>query len=166
MALAIAGAASDKKALDIVIMKMRKMSSVCDYFVIASGTSTTHVRALSDNITKKLKEKGQSLWHSEGEREASWILLDFGDVVCHLFLKETRVFYNLEGLWGKAPQEHFDTSTGSVSTLSKRAIAKVKRARRRVEEKKPGAKRAKAKKPKKVTRLSKKRKKRSKKQTH
>ena len=104
----MAGAASDKKALDIVIVKMmKKMSSVCDYVVIASGTSTTHVRALSDNITRVLKEKGQSLWHIEGEREASWILLDFGDVVCHLFLEETRAFYDLEGLWSKAKQESF-----------------------------------------------------------
>ena len=103
----MANAASDKKALDIVIVNTKKMSSVCDYLVIASGTSTTHVRALSDNIKMELKQKGQSLWHSEGEREASWILLDFGDVVCHLFLEETRAFYNLEGLWDKAPQERF-----------------------------------------------------------
>ena len=104
----MARAASDKKALDIVIVKTKKMSSVCDYLVIASGTSTTHVRALSDNITRVLKEKGQSLWHIEGEREASWILLDFGDVVCHLFLEDTRAFYNLEELWGEAPQERFE----------------------------------------------------------
>ena len=86
---------------------MRKVASFCDYFVIASGTSTTHVRALSDNIIKESKARGHSLWHIEGEREASWILLDFGDVVCHLFLEETRAFYNLEGLWDKAPQERF-----------------------------------------------------------
>jgi len=108
LALAIAGVASDKKALDIIIVKMKKMSSVCDYFVIASGTSTTHVRALSDNIIKELKSRGQTLWHSEGEREASWILLDFGDVVCHLFLQDKREFYNLEDLWRKAPQERFE----------------------------------------------------------
>ena len=108
MALVIARAVSDKKALDIVIIKMKKMSSVCDYFVVASGTSTTHVRALSDNIVRVLKLKGQSLWHIEGEREASWILLDFGDVVCHLFLEEMRAFYNLEKLWGEAPQERFE----------------------------------------------------------
>ena len=101
----MAGAASDKKALDIVIIKMKKMSSVCDYFVIASGTSTTHVRALSDNITRELKTKGQSLWHIEGEREASWILLDFGDVVCHLFLEEARAYYNLAELWMSAPKK-------------------------------------------------------------
>ena len=84
---------------------MKKMSSVCDYFVIASGTSTTHVRALSDNIIRELKLKGQSLRHIEGEREASWILLDFGDVVCHLFLEDTRAFYDLEGLWKPKPKK-------------------------------------------------------------
>ena len=77
------------------------MSSVCDYFVIATGTSTTHVRALSDSIIAKLKERGQPLRHVEGEREASWVLLDFGDVVCHLFLEETRARYALEKLWGR-----------------------------------------------------------------
>ncbi|MCX5685884.1 MAG: ribosome silencing factor [Candidatus Omnitrophica bacterium] len=106
-ALAIAGAASDKKALDIVLVKMKKMSSVCDWFVIASGTSTTHTRAIADNIVKKLKEKREKLWHKEGEREASWILLDYGDVVAHIFLEETRAFYDLERLWGDAPQERF-----------------------------------------------------------
>ncbi len=105
MALALAAGASDKKALDIVIISMKKMSSVCDYFVIASGTSTTHVRALSDNIIKTAKEKGHSLLHKEGEREASWILLDFGAVVCHLFLEKTRAFYDLEGLWREKPKE-------------------------------------------------------------
>ena len=108
MALAIAGAASEKKALDITIMKMRKVSSVCDYFVIASGASTTQVNAISENIEKRLKEKGEKLLHIEGEREASWILLDYGDVVCHVFLDETRRFYGLERLWRKAPQERFE----------------------------------------------------------
>ncbi|MDO8525474.1 MAG: ribosome silencing factor [Candidatus Omnitrophota bacterium] len=103
----MAAAISDKKALDIIIVNMKKMSSVCNYCVIASGTSTTHVRALSDNIIRVLKLKGQNAWHIEGEREASWILSDFGDVVCHLFLEGTRNFYDLEGLWKKAPQEHF-----------------------------------------------------------
>ena len=107
MALAIAGAASEKKALDITIMKMRKVSSVCDYFVIASGASTTQVNAISENIEKRLGEKGERLSHIEGEREASWILLDYGDVVCHVFLDETRRFYGLERLWRKAPQERF-----------------------------------------------------------
>ena len=128
----MARAASDKKALDILIIKMKKMSSVCDYFVIASGTSTTHVRALSDNITRELKAKGESLWHIEGEREASWILLDFGDVVCHLFLEDKREFYNLEELWGGAPQERFEEHTPKKRAPKKnkkpaKKIGKIKR---------------------------------------
>lgn len=133
MALAVAGAASEKKALDIVIMKMRKMSSVCDYFVIASGTSTTHVRALSDNIASVLREKGQRLRHVEGEREASWILLDFGSVVCHLFLEDTRRFYDLERLWAKAPREKFkEAKRKSKRTKPARsAVKKKKKAKKR-----------------------------------
>ena len=86
---------------------MKKMSSVCDWFVIAGATSTTHARAVTDNIVKTLKAKHQRPWHIEGEREASWILLDYGDVVAHIFLEETRAFYDLERLWGDAPQEYF-----------------------------------------------------------
>ena len=86
---------------------MRKFSSVCDYFVIASGTSTTQVRAISDHIIRTLREKGASLRHVEGEREASWILIDFGDVVGHVFLEDTRKFYNLEELWSDAPRSRF-----------------------------------------------------------
>ena len=126
----MANAASDKKALDILIINMKKMSSVCDYFVIASGTSTTHVRALSDNIIRELKGKGQSLWHVEGEREASWILLDFGDVVCHLFLEDTRKFYDLEGLWSEAPQERFEERRPKKRIpRRKKAATKVKKSR-------------------------------------
>ena len=89
-------------------MKMKKMSSVCDYFVIASGTSTTHVRAISDNILRVMRQRGQRAWHAEGEREASWILLDYGDVVCHVFLDQTRRFYELEKLWAGGPIERFE----------------------------------------------------------
>jgi ribosome-associated protein len=126
LALAIATAASDKKALDIVIVKMKRMSSVCDYLVIATGTSTTHTRALSENIIKSLKEKGQPARHVEGGREASWILIDFGDVVCHLFLEETRSFYDLEHLWAKAPQEHFKDKPQGKSKKKVQAKKKAK----------------------------------------
>ena len=86
---------------------MRKIPSVCDYFVIASGSSTTQAKAISDNIIEKLKTKGERLWHAEGEREALWILLDFGDVIAHIFTDEMRKFYELERLWGDVPQDKF-----------------------------------------------------------
>jgi ribosome-associated protein len=103
--LAIVKAASDKKALDIVTLDMRKFPSVSNYFVIASGSSTTQVRAISENIADVLKEKGQRVWHAEGAREALWVLLDCGDVVAHVFLEETRRFYGLEKLWGALPKK-------------------------------------------------------------
>ena len=135
------------------------MSSVCDYFVIASGTSTTHTRALSDNIRKSLKDKGQSLRHIEGEREGSWILLDFGDVVCHIFLEATRAFYNLENLWAEAPQEYFVEKARGKKVLIKKLGAKKML-------KKKSAKKVKAKsKPKSKSRPRQKVKARSKKKT-
>ena len=105
--MAIAAAASDKKALDTVILDMRKIPSVSDYFVITSGTSTTQAGAIADNIIEKLKSKGERLWHSEGQREALWILLDYGDVVAHIFQEDTRRFYELERLWGDVPIKRF-----------------------------------------------------------
>ena len=103
--MAIARAASDKKALDIVTLDMRRIPSVSDYFVIASGSSTTQVRAISDNIADVLKEKGERVWHVEGAGEALWVLLDCGDVIAHVFLEETRRFYALEELWGSVPKK-------------------------------------------------------------
>ncbi len=133
--MAIARAASDKKALDIVTLDMRRIPSVSDYFVIASGSSTTQVRAISDNIADVLKEKGERVWHIEGSREALWILLDCGDVVAHIFLDETRRFYELEKLWGKVPRKKFIEARAKPRVkvhhkpkkAAKRAVSKKKR---------------------------------------
>lgn len=103
----MAGASSDKKGSDIVIVDMRRMRNVCDYFVISSGRSTTQVVAIADSIEKKMSDKGERLRHKEGSREAMWVLLDYGDVVAHVFLEETRRFYDLERLWSEAPQSRF-----------------------------------------------------------
>lgn len=118
--MAIARAASDKKALDILMLDMRKIPSVCDYFVIASGTSTTQVRAISDSIIEKLKLEGERVWHTEGEREALWILLDYGDVVVHIFQEDTRRFYELEKLWGDVPVKKFKEKTHKVRRSRKK----------------------------------------------
>ena len=118
----MAKAASDKKALDIAILDMRKIPSVCDYFLIASGTSTTQVRAISDNIIEKLKLKDERVWHIEGEREALWILLDCGDVVAHIFQEDTRRFYELEKLWGDVPVKRFKDQIRKVRRSRKKRI--------------------------------------------
>ena len=124
--MAIAKAASDKKALDIVTLDMRRIPSVSDYFVIASGTSTTQVRAISDNIIDILKEKGERAWHVEGAREALWILLDFGDVVAHIFIDQKRRFYNLEKLWGGVPKKRQERIKAKPRVKAKRKPKKKK----------------------------------------
>ena len=100
---------------------MRRIPSVSDYFVIASGSSTTQVRAISDNIADVLKDKGERVWHIEGAAEALWILLDCGDVIAHVFLEETRRFYALEKLWGSVPKKRLLEAKAKprVKTLSK-----------------------------------------------
>jgi len=127
--LAIAKAASDKKALDIVTLDMRRIPSVSDYFVVASGSSTTQVRAISDNIADVLREKGERVWHIEGAGEALWVLLDCGDVVAHVFLEETRRFYELEKLWGSVPK-------GFKAKPRVKAFSKPKKAAKRAAGKK------------------------------
>ena len=114
---------------------MRKIRSVSDYFIIASGSSTTQVRAISDNIIEVLKCKGERVRHTEGAREAIWILLDYGDVVVHIFLEETRAFYRLEKLWSNVPKKkfvetRFKTRAKAVpkpKRVAKRAVGKKKR---------------------------------------
>ncbi len=90
---------SDKKAKDIVILNVSEQTVVCSYFVIASGSSTTQVRALGDNVEELLKKEGYAPVRTEGMREGRWAVLDYGDVVVHIFNEESRLFYYLERLW-------------------------------------------------------------------
>ncbi len=103
-----ANLALDKKADDVVVLDLRQFSLNCDYFLIASGTSDPHVRAIADWIEEQLAAQcGEFPWHREGTAAARWILLDYVDVVMHVFLAEVRETYMLERLWGDAPVEHF-----------------------------------------------------------
>lgn len=86
-------------------MDMRNVSAFCDYFVVMSANNPRQIKALSEEIEEKLDEKGVTLWHAEGDSEAKWVLLDFGDCLVHLFEPGSRRFYDLEGLWGDVPQE-------------------------------------------------------------
>jgi len=103
MSLAICQAAADKKARDIVVMDMRELMGSTDAFVICSAPTATQVRAIADNIEEKLDEAGTAFLHKEGYREGEWVLLDYGDVVVHIFRQEAREYYALERLWGSAP---------------------------------------------------------------
>lgn len=94
--------ALDTKAEDLVVLDVRTLASFTDYFVIMSGRSTRHVQGLAEAIASGLGSKRISSKHSEGLREGLWVLLDFGEVVVHIFYHENRRFYDLEGLWHDA----------------------------------------------------------------
>jgi ribosome-associated protein len=97
---------SDKKALDIVILDVRGMTSYADYFVVASGESDRQVSAMAEHVLIKLKEsEGLRPIGHEGMETGQWVLLDFGEVVAHLFFSEMRAHYDLEGLWADASRE-------------------------------------------------------------
>lgn len=91
-----------KKARDIKVLETRNVTVLADYFIICTAGSTTQIKTLSDEVDKALKEKGEPPLHTEGYRRGGWILIDFGCVVVHVFLKEIREFYALERLWRDA----------------------------------------------------------------
>lgn len=96
-------AAEEKKAKDITVLDLSKISVMCDYFIICSGGSGPQVKAIAESVEEKLSEQGIEPKRREGLREGSWILLDYGDIVVHVFKEEEREFYKLERLWGDAP---------------------------------------------------------------
>ena len=99
LALACAKALSDKKAQDIVILDVRDQTIVCSYFVIASGRSTTQVKSLCENLEEKFSKEGVEPRRTEGVRDGRWGVVDYGDVIVHIFNDESRLFYHLERLW-------------------------------------------------------------------
>jgi ribosome-associated protein len=101
VALAVA-AAEDKQAKEIVVLDLRKAAGFTDFFVVASGTNTRQVRAIADSVTERLAAKGVKPAYVEGYDRSEWILLDYFDFIVHVFAPETRVFYDLERLWGSA----------------------------------------------------------------
>ena len=97
--------AEEKKAHDVVALDVRELTILTDYFVIASADSETAIRSLSNAIVKRLAQVGmRKPWHVEGTSVGGWIVLDYGDAVVHIFHDRTRLFYDLEGLWGDAPR--------------------------------------------------------------
>lgn len=92
-------ALDDLKAKDVEVLDVRTLTGITDYMIVASGTSTRHVKALADNVVEKAKQAGCRPLSVEGEREAEWILVDLADVVVHVMLPTTREFYQLEKLW-------------------------------------------------------------------
>jgi ribosome-associated protein len=105
IALAAAQCALEKKATNIKILDLRHITSFADYFVIASGSSDMQVKAIAENVLTKMRESGVTPWKSEGWDSLQWVIVDFVDVVIHIFLETAREFYNLERLWADAPIE-------------------------------------------------------------
>jgi ribosome-associated protein len=98
-------AAIEKRAEHVTMMDLRKLVAPTDFFVICTGTGDRHVRAIADAIIGRMTLRGLRPWHVEGYSACTWILIDYVDVVIHIFNSETRKFYSLETLWGDAPTE-------------------------------------------------------------
>ena len=92
-------ALEDKKAEDIRVIDISQVSVLADYFIIANGTNTSQIQALADEVEEKLGREGYPLRQMEGYDHANWVLLDFGDIIIHIFDKENRLFYDLERIW-------------------------------------------------------------------
>jgi ribosome-associated protein len=107
--------AADKKAMDVVVLDMRDASSITDYFLICSGGSERQVQAIADAIDEQLTQSGIESLGVEGYREGRWILMDYGDVIVHVFSQETREFYDLERLWANAAKIEVTREIASVA---------------------------------------------------
>ena len=105
VAKAAAAAADDKKAEDLLVLDLTELSDVCDYFVIATGTNFRQVDAIIDEVEEQVAQAcGEHPFSIEGRDERSWILMDYGSVIVHVFTPEAREYYRLEKLWGDAPE--------------------------------------------------------------
>lgn len=110
----------DKKGTEISVMDLRGISGVADLFVVCTGGSDVQIRAIADAVQERIRiECGEKPWHVEGYDHLQWVLLDFVDLVVHVFNHEKRTFYDLERLWGDAPIEHVpdDSSSEKVMVL-------------------------------------------------
>lgn len=108
IAEAAARAADDKRAENVVVLDLRGLSIMADYFVIAEGSSEVQVRAIAEGVREDLQQLGVGVLRREGWEDARWVLLDYGDVVVHIFQSDDREYYGLERLWGDAPRQRFD----------------------------------------------------------
>lgn len=103
LAQRIAELCFNKKGYDVKIIDLKSVALFADYFVLCSADSDVQVKAIADEIDEKLKEQGIRCWHKEGYKALQWVLLDYVDIVVHIFKKEARDYYNLERLWSDAP---------------------------------------------------------------
>ena len=112
----------NKKAVDPIILDLSGITIIADHFVICSGESTTQVRAIADSIDHELSEKGIRPIGVEGMKNCHWVLLDYADVVVHIFEKETREYYSLEKLWMDAKTIEIDKNKADLDRENKRKV--------------------------------------------
>ncbi|MBP9212734.1 MAG: ribosome silencing factor [Bacteroidetes bacterium] len=127
LAKVIAQAALSKKAHDVTILDLRKLTTMTDYFVVCSVDSDTQARAVADAVKNETLDKGENTVRKEGYSEGRWVLLDYVDVVAHVFHKETREFYNLEKLWGDAKFEYVNDEPPAPAPKRAKAAAGAKK---------------------------------------
>jgi ribosome-associated protein len=127
LAKKIADAAFSKKAYDVVVMDVHKVTTMTDYFVICSVDSDTQARGVADAIKHETMEKGEAPVLKEGYSEGRWVLLDYVDVVAHVFHKEVREYYNLEKLWGDAKFEYLTDTPPKPAPAKKKTTTKSPR---------------------------------------
>ena len=112
-------AALDKKAHDITVIDMREVSGVADYFVVASADADLQVKAITEAVIERIRETcDERPWQREGVEHRQWVLLDYVDLVVHIFISEKRAFYDLERLWGDAPTEHVPDDAESAAVVA------------------------------------------------
>ena len=107
--------ALEKKARDILILDLQGLTSATDHFVVCSAESETQVKAVAGHVQEVLAKEGQKAWHVEGMEGRRWVLLDYVDVVVHVFYSQTRDFYSLETLWGDAPARRVDDDAREIA---------------------------------------------------
>lgn len=103
-AIVAAKALDSKKAQNLMLLEVRAITALTEYMLIATGNTDNHIRSLCDEVEKKMNESGEMVYHREGFRGDTWIVMDFSGVIVHVFTPEQRKFYDLERLWGDAPQ--------------------------------------------------------------
>jgi ribosome-associated protein len=111
-------AATEKKAIDAVLLDLREIASFTDYFIIASGTNERQVQAISDEVVETLKKSGTPVIRVEGYKTAEWVLLDYGDFVMHIFGDKARKFYDLERLWRESKRVELPPEFSSEANSS------------------------------------------------
>ncbi|MBI4720037.1 MAG: ribosome silencing factor [Chitinivibrionia bacterium] len=115
MAKKLIGFALEKKAENVVLLDLRKISPVADFFVVCSGLSDVQVKAIADSVIEGCGKAKIDIYHVEGYEMSRWVLIDLVDVVVHVFQPQVRAYYQLERLWGDAPQETFGCEAGETS---------------------------------------------------